>query len=182
MATANRLPIVLLTCSVSVASLAKAAPEEPSPLEPRFSQCYIQDSLTVCRQQSDAASAMLKINYSGRLSKAGYPQISSWIKLNGRTGIFRMEHDRSGETLRISNGALICTLCSTDSDSSTVACPLREMATKWLCTEAPREMKDMFFWAISEGGTLNAWDIELAFVSGNDWDSQYGQNYRFRLE
>lgn len=43
-------------------------------------------------------------------------------------------------------------------------------------------MKDIFYWSLDEDNELNAWDVELAFVSGQDWDSLFGQNYRFRLE
>lgn len=174
--------LTLLACIFFAASTPAFADEPPSPLRPHFTQCSSKGPVTLCRYQSEGASAMLRVYYNGGLYYGENEALSVWLKINGRYGVYRMTPSGSYAVATLTNGALNCALCSVD-ESSSLACPFfYESEMRWICTDAPREMKDMFFWALSPYGKLNAWDVELAFVSGQQWDSLYGRNYRFRFE
>lgn len=159
--------------------LAKADSPEPFPLKLEETLCDTIDVVQVCRHHTEGASAALTIEYQGRLNR--YEPVSVWIKLNGRAETYKMKSSFGKSTLLLTNGAIECSLCSAEPRPDAVTCPGPWFSDHWICTEAPREMKDLFYWAVDNQGRFNDWDIEVAFVSGSDWDSLYGLNYRFHL-
>lgn len=151
----------------------------PSPLTPRNQTCQSSGPVRLCRAQSNGASAMLTVDYFGALSQ--FDPVSVWVRLNGRTNTYKMRKVGDHATVFLTNGDIGCAPCSIEPEPDVLTCPSPSLVDEWICTEASPEIKNLFFWSVGNNGFLNTWDIEVAFVSGSDWDSRYGANYRFRL-
>ena len=102
--------------------------------------------------------------------------MTAWIRLNGKEGFFEMKREQQLSftrfNLELSNMEFDCEPARTRGSS---------------CEEATRAMQSLFFWAKREdssspNGKLNAWDLELAFMTPDGaWDSNYGANFRLRF-
>lgn len=177
MFASNFFIVALALCSLLFKTAVAA--DVPSPLEPLESRCVENSVVRVCQQKSRGASAMLTIDYHGSLSR--FDPVSVWINLNGRWNTYRMKQNQRHATLFLTNGDIDCVPCSATPAPDIMTCPTPWLSDRWICTEAQREVRDLFSRAVDENSNLVPWNIELAFVSGNDWDSLYGANYRFRL-
>lgn len=172
------VPSVLVVAVGIIANLAFAT-NTSSPLQPINQVCQSNGPVRVCRAQSKGAAAMLTIDYSGTLAQ--FDPVSVWVRLNSRVNTYKMRKVGNHASVFLTNGNIGCVPCSLAPEPDMLMCPSPAWVDQWICTEASPEIKDLFFWSVDSNGALNRWDIEVAFVSGSDWDSQFGRNYRFRL-
>ena len=102
-------------------------------------------------------------------------ELAAWVSLNGRDGFFGMKHDDRAKSfdLEVANAGFDCE-------------PARARGSD--CEQTTRNMRNVFYWArrgnpSNPNGKLNAWDIEVAFVTPEGvWDNANGRNYRLRFD
>jgi hypothetical protein len=158
-------------------------------------RCQTSGPVEVCAINRESGSfPRLRILYKGQLLESSWGSISAFVKLNGKSGKFKMSNYNFTESLLI--GGFAYSRCFVkDSNTPDAPPPVQYGWCKgdgvpgggglvWEVTRGvnPAE-QDLLFYARNERGIANAWDIELSFVdeSGN-WDSLEGQNFRFRFE
>jgi hypothetical protein len=159
-------------------------------------RCQSSGPVEVCALNRDYGGfPRLSVRYKGQLLESSWGRISAFVKLNGKSGMFKMSNYNYAESLLI--GSFEYGRCIVrDSDHPEAQPPRGEYgwckgdgipgggSLAWEVTRdvAPAD-QDLLFYARSDRGFANAWDIELSFVdeSGN-WDSRDGQNFLFRFE
>ena len=159
-------------------------------------RCQSRDYIEVCALNRDFGSfPRLSIRYQGQLLERSWGRISAFVKLNSKSGIFKMSNSNFSERLMI--GSIEYDRCFVrDSNNPSAQPPRRDY--RWckdagvpggggLVWEITRGVdpadQDVLFYARSDRGLPNAWDIEVSFLDESGrWDSLDGQNYRFRFE
>lgn len=159
-------------------------------------RCQSNGPVEVCALNREYGSfPRLSVRFKGTLLENSWGRISAFVKLNGKSGMFKMSNYNFTENLLI--GSFDYGRCIVKDSNTPEAQPPRGEygwckgdgvpgggGLVWEVTRGvnPAE-QDLLFYARNERGVANAWDIELSFVDewGN-WDSLEGQNYRFRIE
>lgn len=139
--------------------------------------CRDNGVVEVCQIRYSQAFG-LEVVYRGYLKQSA--NVAAWIKLNGNDAQFSLTRktvDRSIE-VRVHDVRLTSNVkdCYPDIDPNG-----RVHGHK--CVHATDAERHLFYWAQRYAGIANDWDLELAFVDGHgNWDSNDGQNYKFRIE
>jgi hypothetical protein len=158
-------------------------------------KCHTVGTVEVCAlNQHYNSYPRLTVRYTGTLLQESWGRISAFVKLNGRSGLYRMKNFDFAETVR--PGEPNPYLCITrDTLNPTVELPSGQFGwcnytaapggggLTWEVKEIPENETQLYFFARDEFGRANAWDVEVAFVTDSGvWDSLNGDNYRFRFE
>lgn len=179
----NFKPLLVLPLILGPATVLKASDYPPGySVE---SSCQSQGPLEVCTNNHHYGNfPRITLHYRGYLTA---PKKSAWIKFNGKEGAFAFQ---TQDTLSINNPVSYRCWAGGIPDfyqGPYGAClyhnPPAPEGLVWEINPIPADETDLLFYARNDNGMANAWDIEIAiFDEQSNWDSQFGNNYRFRFE
>lgn len=160
-----------LVLSLLIASLSSNLALADGTSLPR--ECQVKGPIEVCRSMQDFADGAIQLDiaYNGSLvppysAPNPWKRVSAWVQVNyrdeSRHAVFAMERGGMSERVVLTNGCL-------------------RMGAYCKVFATP-EMRHLLYWTVNPPYRLNELDLEVAIVDENGlWDSNYGQNYRFRF-
>lgn len=175
-------------CATLGASVASA-----SWYPPNYPICSARDAKTtgpfeVIRDTTryDRNGVSLTIAYRGfLLSRFPANQINFYVRLNGNDILIPAQAGSYGDAyVYLRAGARDCSICQEYLRATWPACDAFLTAGNspdWLCANPTADEAELFTWAFN-GSQTNAWDIEVAAESHGQWDSNYGRNFKTRLD
>ena len=180
----------LLVASLGLAGLVPAFTAVGSNYPPDYvisSKCKNLGDVKVCTQNRENGSfPRLAITYNGALISSQWGRISVLVTLNGKTELFKMNNSNFSETVLLGGPKNLTRCLSRIPAQPSTPYPLCRPGhgSSDFDYDLPTpEEQNLFFYARTDRGLANAWDVNVAFV-GEDgtWDSLNGANYNFRFE
>ncbi len=160
--------------------------------------CQTQGPVEVCTLNHHYSNyPRISLTYAGPLITNSWGRVSAFVKLNGRSGVFPMRNANYAEHLTLAEPqAYLCHTVDSNLQPPLPPPPASGGFTwckhtrspgggglTWEVEPIPQNEVDLYFYARNEYGVANAWDIEVAFVNeSGEWDSNLGENFRFRFE
>lgn len=124
----------------------------------------------------------LNVVYQGPLQAAYWGRISVFVTLNGRQGLFPLGNANYLDFVTIGGPRNVVRCVPAGSPSVGKPYPACTGAGSWNFVPPPQSELDLMFFARSDTGVANVWDVSLAFVSEDGtWDSASGENYSVRF-
>jgi len=187
---------ILAALSLAATVVTGASEGRASNYPPDYPVCASTESVTtgpfeIIRHTTNPYAthhANLTAAYRGYL-RAWFPddQIHIYINLNGKDATLNARTGSNNDAYVFLNaGVNSCSMCIGYQSAPGSECQ-QYIANggkdgSWLCKQPTATENNVFFWAYSSSGAQNAWDIQVAAEAGGYWDSNYGQNFRARLE
>jgi len=141
--------------------------------------CLSSKTVDVC-QVHTLSGYLLEIIYHGKLLRDHWGKINVYVKLNDRDAHFQMSNSNFAEHLVIGTSQRACVFCQQGRESQECFSSDRKTTdNKWSCLGPTNAEQILFYWATNDQNQLNPWKIEIAFSSGEEWDSNFGANYTF---
>jgi len=132
-------------------------------------------------------NAQLTVTYRGYL-RGSYPdsEINFYIRLNGSDVFLPASAGANNDAyVYLNAGPRACLVCPSYYGPSTICDDYLANGGSpgnWACAGPSADEQEIFYWAFSQAGQQNAWDLEVAAESHGHWDSNWGWNYHGRFE
>ncbi len=161
----------LFVCLLAACGQAQPTPSAPKSEYPGdYSigySCQTNGPVEVCRALQGGNLAVLDIRYKNGVLDAR--KVSAFVRVKylygNREGVFpTLYFQEPFAQVRVTGGCLVGMLGG-------------------CARSGTAEMRDILQWAQTSSGTLNALDLEVAFVDDHGiWDSRFGANYAFHFD
>lgn len=163
------LPLLLLLASCGQPKTTESTVKSGYPGDYSMGySCQKNGPVEVCRAiQTGGLLAVLDIRYSNGVLDA--KKVSAFVRVKyldgNREGVFpTLFYQQPFAQVRVTGGCMVGVMGG-------------------CARSGTAEMRDLLQWAQTYGGTLNALDLEVAFVDDRgNWDSRFGANYAFHFD